>query len=246
MKGKWDELKHKLLRVGGMGSTVIITTNYWRPERVFGCTAYWLDGLSADAWIKLIMRVIHWTSGAGQGEHLYHKFSTSICRATIPNTCWLSLAGQDVGLHIQEHRDYLHMMIAEDLMPQQSFDAEKMYRLVPQLELEFETLGSDYYLTTRMGQDSIRIPEQCCHLCLFVGDASTFPTALSSAGGIKRLRTLILQTDEELFEEGKKCQIREIPAAMFTNLDPTVTSYDWQVGLPEISQPFLHRDPSTS
>ncbi|URE13735.1 resistance protein [Musa troglodytarum] len=56
MKGKWDELKHKLLRVGGMGSTVIITTNYWRPERVFGCTAYWLDGLSADAWIKLIMR----------------------------------------------------------------------------------------------------------------------------------------------------------------------------------------------
>ncbi|XP_065032237.1 disease resistance protein RGA2-like [Musa acuminata AAA Group] len=113
----------------------------------------------------------------------------------------------------------MHMMIAEDLMPQQSFDTEKMYRLIGDLELEFAMLGSDYYLTTWIGQDSIRIPKQCCHLCLLVGDASTleFPTALS-AGATKRLRTLIVQTKEEFLKEGEKCQITEIPSAMFINL----------------------------
>ncbi|CAL9117210.1 unnamed protein product, partial [Musa textilis] len=274
MEDKWDQLVHNLLRVGGMGSTVIITTNSRRPERVFGCTAYWLDGLSADAWIKLFMREAFIGPAAQdeentctinflrrfaeqqyqtlEGSPLLAKTLGSIFRNTEVSR-WqqvadaLSSTTSAVTSHqhfklmsLQNHstksarlqlyrslcnlgrshyfkKDYMHMMIAEDLMPQQSFDAKKMYRLVPKLELEFQTLGSDYYLTTRMGQDSIRIPEQCCHLCLFVGDASTFPTALST-GGIKRLRTLILQTEEELFEEGEKCQIREIPAAMFTNV----------------------------
>ncbi|URE10792.1 resistance protein [Musa troglodytarum] len=275
LKGKWDELKHKLLHVGGMGSTVIITTKsasiFSRSLDTYGCRDYLLAGLSEEVWIKLVMREA--LIGSEQdntrsinfllqfAEQQYETLEGSpLVAKTLGSTFrntevrrWQQVADalssySDVTGHphfelmslqilstkparLQLYRslcnlrrshyfkkDYMHMMIAEDLMPQQSFDAEKMYRLVPQLELEFETLGSDYYLTTRMGQDSIRIPEQCCHLCLLVGDASIFPTALSSVGGIKRLRTLILQTDEELVEEGKKCQIREIPAAMFRNL----------------------------
>ncbi|URE12476.1 resistance protein [Musa troglodytarum] len=60
LKGKWDELKHKLLQVGGMGSTVIITTKrasiFSRSLDIHGCRDYWLDGLSEEVWIKLVMR----------------------------------------------------------------------------------------------------------------------------------------------------------------------------------------------
>ncbi|CAL9120468.1 unnamed protein product [Musa textilis] len=115
--------------------------------------------------------------------------------------------------------DYMHMMIAEDLIPQQSFDVENMYRLVRKLKLDFAP--TDYCPRIRIGQDSIRIPEQCCHLCLLVDsdsdDASTFPTALST-GVTKRLRTLILKTEDEMVEKVQKCRITEIPTAMFTNL----------------------------
>ncbi|XP_065011403.1 disease resistance protein RGA2-like [Musa acuminata AAA Group] len=53
LKDKWDQLKHNLLHVGGIGSTVIITTKY---STIFGSRDYSLDGLSKDAWIKLFMR----------------------------------------------------------------------------------------------------------------------------------------------------------------------------------------------
>ncbi|URE09128.1 resistance protein [Musa troglodytarum] len=275
MKDKWDQLVHNLLRVGGMGSTVIITTKrasrFRRSLDIHGCRDYLLAGLSEDAWIELFMRealigsaqdntcsinfllqfaeqqyetlessplvaktlgsafrnteVRRWqqvadalSSYSAVTGHPHFELMSLQILPTKPARLQLYRSLCGFGRFDDFTEDYMHMMIAEDLMPQQSFDAEKMYRLVPQLELEFETLGSDYYLTTRMGQDSIRIPEQCCHLCLLVEDASIFPTALSSVGGIKRLRTLILQADEELFEGGKKCQIREIPAAMFRNL----------------------------
>ncbi|CAL9117188.1 unnamed protein product [Musa textilis] len=266
-KGKWDGLKHNLLHVGGIGSTVIIAT---KSASIFSWSwsndYYWLDGLSADAWIELFMRdtligsaqdkkllfqfakqqyethggsplvaktlgsifryaeVSRWQEVADDlssyshvRHHPYFKFmslqnlSTKPARlqlySSLCKICWFK--------YLKE--DYIHMMIVEDLMPRQSLDAENLYRLVCEQDLDCAmTDGKNYYLRTRMGQDSIRIPEQCCHLCLRVFDASTFPTALS-AGVIKRLRTLILQTDEELFK-GEKCQIREIPAAMFTNL----------------------------
>ncbi|CAL9090967.1 unnamed protein product [Musa acuminata var. zebrina] len=139
-------------------------------------------------------------------------------RDNIGNTVIITTKHTEISGSKEE--DYMHMMIAEDLMPQQSFDAEKMYRLIREIELQFATLDSDYYMRTRIGQDSIRIPKQCCHLCLLVNsdDAFTFSTALS-AGVIKRLRTLILQTDEEFLKEDEKCEITEIPlSAMFTNL----------------------------
>ncbi|THU48549.1 hypothetical protein C4D60_Mb06t00130 [Musa balbisiana] len=60
LKDKWDQLKHNLLHVGGIGSTVIITTKrasqYSWSLDISGCKYYWLDGLSEDAWIKLVMR----------------------------------------------------------------------------------------------------------------------------------------------------------------------------------------------
>ncbi|XP_065011410.1 disease resistance protein RGA2-like [Musa acuminata AAA Group] len=56
LKDKWDQLKHNLLHVGGIGSTVIITTNHMQPIDIFGSRDYSLDGLSEDAWIKLFMR----------------------------------------------------------------------------------------------------------------------------------------------------------------------------------------------
>ncbi|URE08425.1 resistance protein [Musa troglodytarum] len=60
MKDKWDQLVHNLLRVGGMGSTVIITTKrgsrFSRPLDIHGCRDYLLAGLSEDAWIELFMR----------------------------------------------------------------------------------------------------------------------------------------------------------------------------------------------
>ncbi|URE11013.1 resistance protein [Musa troglodytarum] len=60
LEDKWDHLKHNLLHVGGMGSTVIITTKKV-PEHsclldTFGSKDYWLDGLSEEVWIKLVMR----------------------------------------------------------------------------------------------------------------------------------------------------------------------------------------------
>ncbi|XP_064966455.1 disease resistance protein RGA2-like [Musa acuminata AAA Group] len=56
LKDKWDQLKHNLLHVGGIGSTVIITTNHMQPIYIFGSREYLLHGLSEDAWIKLVMR----------------------------------------------------------------------------------------------------------------------------------------------------------------------------------------------
>ncbi|CAL9117187.1 unnamed protein product [Musa textilis] len=276
MKDKWDQLKHNLLRVGGTGSAVIITTDCRRPRDTFACEDYRLDGLSEDGWIKLVMRDTFSGSSAPdkedartinfllqfaeqqykalEGNPLVAKTLGSIFKYTevsrwqeVAAYAWHSdsyvtshqrfkfMSLQNVSTKLARLRlygslcnfgwsdyfteDYMRMMIAEDLMPQQSFDAESTYRLIRELELEFATLGSDYYVRTRMGQDSIRIPEQCCHLCLLVGDASTFPTILSSVGVVtKRLRTLILQTDKELLKEAEKCQITEIPAAMFTNL----------------------------
>ncbi|CAD5176710.1 unnamed protein product [Musa acuminata subsp. malaccensis] len=298
LKDKWDQLKHNLLHVGGIGSTVIITTNHMQPIHIFGSREYLLHGLSEDSWIKLVMRdtfigsaqdkentctinfllqfaeqqyqtlkgetisgkkldgspllaktlgsifryteVSRWQEVAydlssysdvwrpySNVRHHQHfklmslqNLSTKLARLRL----YGSLCNLDRSNYSME--DYMHMMIAEDLMPQQSFDAEKMYRLIREIELEFSTLDSDYYMRTRIGQDSIRIPKQCCHLCLVdydsnfdfdSDDASTFPTALS-AGVIKRLRTLILQTAEEFLKEGEKCQITEIPSAMFTNL----------------------------
>ncbi|CAL9117184.1 unnamed protein product [Musa textilis] len=277
LKGKWDELKHKLLHVGGIGSTVIITTTYWWPKYIFGCKDYVLDGLTEDGWIKLVMRdtfsgsahdkentrtinfLLQFAEQQYQtldGSPLVAKTLGSIFRYTEVSR-WQQVAdalsshsdASSFYFHVRRHQhfqlmrlqnlstkfarialysslcnlrwsrylkeDYMHMMIAEDLLRAQSLDAEDMYRLVIKLDLDFAT--TYYYLRIRIGQDSIGIPEQCCHLCLLLGDASTFPTALS-AGGKKRLRTLILQTKDEMVEKGQKCQIREIPAAMFTNL----------------------------
>ncbi|CAL9181657.1 unnamed protein product [Musa hybrid cultivar] len=279
LKDKWDQLKHNLLHVGGIGSTVIITTKYTttedsRPIDIFGSRDYLLDGLSEDAWIKLFMRDTFVGSEEDKentcainillqfAEHQYKtetiKGSPLLAKAlgsrmrytevsrwqevadalssysyvtldqhfdlmSLQNLSikparlqlYGSLCNLDPFSYLME--DYMHMMIAEDLMPQQSYDAKNMYKLVDELELDFAM--KEYYMRTRMGQDSIRIPEQCCHLCLLVdsNDASTFPTALS-AGVTKRLRTLILQTNKELLKEGEKCQITEIPSAMFTNL----------------------------
>ncbi|CAL9117186.1 unnamed protein product [Musa textilis] len=294
LEDKWDELKHNLLHVGGIGSTVIITTKrasiYSRPidhifyKDKFGCKDYLLDGLSEEVWIKLVMRdaligsaqdkantrtinfLLQFAEQQYQtldGSPLVAKTLGSIFRYTEVSR-WQQVA-DDLSCHadawsfyshvrrhqhfqlmrLQNHstkparlalyasmcdlgrtdftEDYMHMMIAEDLMPQQSFDAEKMYGLVRELELEFETLGSDYYVKTRMGQDPIRIPKQCCHLCLLVDfdfdDASMleFPTTFS-VGVTKRLRTLILKKSTWMIERGQKCQIREIPVATFTNL----------------------------
>ncbi|CAL9090993.1 unnamed protein product [Musa acuminata var. zebrina] len=289
LKDKWDQLKHNLLHVGGIGSTVIITTKH---TEISGSKEYLLHGLSEDAWIKLFMRetfigsaqvkentcsinlllqfaeqqyetltdktiydniikgfpllaktlgsifryteVIRWQEVAydlschsdvwppysNVRHHRHFKLmrlqnlSTKLARLGL----YGSLCNLSRPSYLKEE-DYMLMMIAEDLMPQQSFDAEKMYRLIREIELEFATLDSDYYTRTRIGQDSIRIPKQCCHLCLLVDsdDAFTFPTALS-AGATKRLRTLILQTEEEMAENDQKCQITEIPSAMFTNL----------------------------
>ncbi|CAL9090929.1 unnamed protein product [Musa acuminata var. zebrina] len=297
LKDKWDQLKHNLLHVGGIGSTVIITTKraseYSGPLDISGSKdSFSLHGLSEDDWIKLFMRETFIGSAQDKentcsinlllqfaeqqyetltnktvydniikGDPLLAKTLGSIFRYTEVIR-WQEVA-YDLSCHsdvwplysnVRHHRhfklmrlqnlstklarlqfygslcnlgrpsylkeeDYMHMMIAEDLMPQQSFDAEKMYRLIREIELEFATLDSYYYMRTRIGQDSIRIPKQCCHLCLLVdsNDASTFPTALS-AGATKRLRTLILQTEEEFLKEGEKCQITEIPSAMFINL----------------------------
>ncbi|URE12896.1 resistance protein [Musa troglodytarum] len=139
--------------------------------------------------------------------------------STIPARLALYSSLCNLGWYDYFREDFMHMMITEDLMPQQSFDAKKMYDLAEKIRFDFAT--TDYYLTTRIGQDSTRIPKQCCHLCLLVDsdsdDASTFPTALS-VGGTNRLRTLILLTDEWMVRRGKRCQIIEIPAAMFTNL----------------------------
>ncbi|XP_018677569.2 putative disease resistance protein RGA4 [Musa acuminata AAA Group] len=292
LKDNWDQLKHNLLRVGGIGSTVIITTKY---STIFGSRDYSLAGLSKDAWIKLFMRETFIGSAQDKentctinlllqfaeqqyetltdktiydniikGFPLLAKTLGSIFRYTEVSR-WQEVA-YDLSCHsdvwrpysnVKHHQhfklmslqnlstklarlrlygslcnlgwsdyskeDYMLMMIAEDLMLQQSFDVEKMNRLINEIELRFSTLDSDYCMRTRIGQDSIRIPEQCCHLCLVVdsdsnSDAtSTFLTALS-AGVTKRLRTLILQTEEEMAENDQKCQIKEIPAAMFTNL----------------------------
>ncbi|CAL9761544.1 unnamed protein product [Musa acuminata subsp. burmannicoides] len=288
LKDKWDELKHNLLHVGGIGSTVIITT---KDSTIFGSRDYSVAGLSKDAWIKLFMRDTFIGSAQDKentctinlllqfaeqqyqtlkgetisgkkldGSPLLAKTLGSIFRYTEVSR-WQEVA-YDLSCHsdvwrpysnVKHHQhfklmslqnlstklarlqlygslfnldrpnylkeDYMLMMIAEDLMPQQSFDAEKMYRLIREIELQFSTLDSDYCMRTRIGQDSIRIPEQCCHLFLLVNsdDSFTFPTALS-AGVTKRLRTLILQTEEEMAENDQKCQIKEIPAAMFINL----------------------------
>ncbi|XP_065046395.1 putative disease resistance protein RGA4 [Musa acuminata AAA Group] len=68
LKDKWDQLKHNLLHVGGIGSTVVIITTKYTTEytswsidiasyrNIFGCKEYMLAGLSEDAWIKLVMR----------------------------------------------------------------------------------------------------------------------------------------------------------------------------------------------
>ncbi|CAL9053591.1 unnamed protein product [Musa banksii] len=292
LKDKWDQLKHNLLHVGGIGSTVVIITTKYTTEytswsidiasyrNIFGCKEYMLAGLSEDAWIKLVMRdtfigsaqdkentctinlllqfaeqqyktikgspllaktlgsifryaeVSRWQEVAydlschsdvwppySNVRHHQHfklmslqNLSTKLARLRL----YGSLCNLDPCSYLME--DYMHMMIAEDLMPQQSFDAEKMYRLIREIELRFSTLDSDYYMRTRIGQDSIRIPKQCCHLCLLVDsdDSFTFPTALS-AGVTKRLRTLILQTEEEMVENDQKCQIKEIPKTMFIN-----------------------------
>ncbi|CAL9083848.1 unnamed protein product [Musa textilis] len=282
LKDKWDQLKHNLLHVGGIGSTVIITTknttvDSWPIDDVFykdvfGSRDYLLDGLSEDVWIKLFMRdaligsqqdkanacsinfllqfaeqqhkarngspllakmlgsmfrnteVSRWQEGADDLSSYSNNmldqdvaFMNLQNLSTKPARLRLYDSLCDVGWFDYFKEDYMHMMIAEDLMPQQSFDAENVYRLVHKLGLDCAT--TDYYLRTSIGQDSIRIPEQCCHLCLLVesDDASTFPTALS-ARVTKRLRTLILQTEEYMVEEGEKCQITEIPIAMFTNL----------------------------
>ncbi|CAL9181621.1 unnamed protein product [Musa hybrid cultivar] len=278
LKDKWDQLKHNLLHVGGIGSTVIITTEY---STIFGSRDYSLAGLSKDAWIKLFMRetligsaqdkentcTINLLLQFAEQQYKTHNGSPMLAKTLgsifryAEVSRWQEVA-YDLSCHsdvwrpysnVKHHQhfklmslqnlstklarlrlygslcnffwsdyskeDYMHMMIVEDLMPQQSFDAEKMYRLIREIVLEFATLDSDYYMRTRIGQDSIRIPEQCCHLGLLVDsdDSFTFPTALS-AGVTKRLRTLILQTEEELLKEGQKCQITEIPADMFTNL----------------------------
>ncbi|CAD5176690.1 unnamed protein product [Musa acuminata subsp. malaccensis] len=297
LKDKWDQLKHNLLHVGGIGSTVIITTKraseYSGPLDISGSKdSFSLHGLSEDDWIKLFMRetfigsaqdkentcsinlllqfaeqqyetltdktiydniikgfpllaktlgsifrdteVIRWQevaydlschsdvwppySNVRRHQHFelmsLQNLSTKLARLEL----YGSLCNLDQSSYLKEE-DYMLMMIAEDLMPQQSFDAEKMYRLIREIELQFAMLDSDYYMRTRIGQDSIRIPKQCCHLCLLVNsdDAFTFPTALST-GATKRLRTLILQTEEEMAENDQKCQITEIPSAMFTNL----------------------------
>ncbi|CAL9181681.1 unnamed protein product [Musa hybrid cultivar] len=278
LKDKWDQLKHNLLRVGGIGSTVIITTKY---STIFGSRDYSLAGLSKDAWIKLFMRetligsaqdkentcTINLLLQFAEQQYKTHNGSPMLAKTLgsifryAEVSRWQEVA-YDLSCHsdvwrpysnVKHHQhfklmslqnlstklarlrlygslcnlgqpsylkeDYMLMMIAEDLMPQQSFDAEKMYRLIREIELQFSTLDSDYYMRTRIGQNSIRIPKQCCHLCLLVNsnDSFTFPTALS-AGVTKRLRTLILQTDEEMAESDQKCQIKEIPAAMFINL----------------------------
>ncbi|CAD5176724.1 unnamed protein product [Musa acuminata subsp. malaccensis] len=60
LKDKWDQLKHNLLHVGGIGSTVIITTKrasqYSRSLYISRSKEYMLAALSEDAWIKLVMR----------------------------------------------------------------------------------------------------------------------------------------------------------------------------------------------
>ncbi|URE09846.1 resistance protein [Musa troglodytarum] len=275
LKGKWDELKHKLLHVGGMGSTVIITTKrasrFSRSLDIHGCRDYLLAGLSEEVWIKLVMRealigsaqdntcsinfllqfaeqqyetlessplvaktlgsafrnteVRRWqqvadalSSYSAVTDHPHFELMRLQILSTKPARLQLYRSLCGFGRFDDLTEDYVHMMNAEDLMPQQSFDVdvENMYRLGPKLELDLAT--TDYCPRIWMGQDSIRIPEQCCHLCLLVGDASTFPTALSSAGVTKRLRTLILKTEDQMVRRGQKCQIGEIPAAMFTNL----------------------------
>ncbi|THU48573.1 hypothetical protein C4D60_Mb06t00410 [Musa balbisiana] len=273
LKDKWNQLKHNLLHVGGIGSTVIITTKrasqYSGSLDIFGCKdSFLLHGLSEDAWIKLVMRetfigsaqdkentctinlllqfaeqqyetlkgdpllaktlgsifryaeVSRWQEGADDlssysnfRRYPYFELMSLQNLSTKPARLQLYSLLCNLAPFCYLTEDYMHMMIAEDLMPQQSFDAKRVNRLVDELELDFAM--KEYYMKTRIGLDLIRIPEQCCHLCLLVGDASTFPTALS-AGVIKRLRTLILQTNEKF--EGKKCQITEIPVTMFTNL----------------------------
>ncbi|XP_065032239.1 disease resistance protein RGA2-like [Musa acuminata AAA Group] len=279
LKDKWDQLKHNLLHVGGIGSTVIITTKYRRPIDIFGCKEYMLDDLSEDAWIKLFMRDTFIGSAQDKentctinlllqfaeqqyktikGSPLLAKTLGSIFRyaevsrwqevaydLSCHSDVWppysnvrhhqhfklmslqnlstklarLRLYGSlcNLGWSAYSKEDYMHMMIVEDLMPQQSFDAKRMTRLIVEIELDF--VLTDYYMRTRIGQDSIRIPKQCCHLCLLVNsdDVFTFTTALS-AGATKRLRTLIVQTKEEMTDNDQKCQITEIPADMFTNL----------------------------
>ncbi|CAL9761578.1 unnamed protein product [Musa acuminata subsp. burmannicoides] len=61
LKDKWDQLKHNLLHVGGIGSTVIITTKraseYSGSLHISGSKdSFLLHGLSEDAWIKLFVR----------------------------------------------------------------------------------------------------------------------------------------------------------------------------------------------
>ncbi|CAL9117209.1 unnamed protein product [Musa textilis] len=285
LKGKWDELKHKLLHVGGMGSTVIITTKsasiFSGSLDIHGCRDYLLAGLSEEVWIKLVMRealigseqedtcsinfllqfaeqqyetlegsplvaktlgstfrnteVRRWqqvadalSSFSAVTGHPHFELMSLQILSTKPARLQLYRSLCGFGRFDDLTEDYVHMMNAEDLMPQQSVDVdvENMYRLGPKLELDLAT--TDYCPRIRMGQDSIRIPEQCCHLCLLVDsdsdsdsdDTSTleFPTPLTTAGVIKRLRTLILKTEDQMVRRGQKCQIREIPAAMFTNL----------------------------
>nr|XP_018677569.1 PREDICTED: putative disease resistance protein RGA3 [Musa acuminata subsp. malaccensis] len=282
LKDKWDQLKHNLLHVGGIGSTVIITTKrasqYSRSLYISRSKEYMLAALSEDAWIKLVMRDTFIGSAQDKentctinlllrfAEHQYETIKGSPLLAKTLGSIfryaevsrWQEVA-YDLSCHsdvwppysnVRRHQhfklvslqnlstkparlrlysslcdlgrssyltqDYMLMMIAEDLMPQQSFDAEKMNRLIREIKLQFSTLDSDYCMRTRIGQDSIRIPKQCCHLCLLVNsdDSFTFPTALST-GVTKRLRTLILQWT---VRSDQKCQIKEIPAAMFINL----------------------------
>ncbi|URE10512.1 resistance protein [Musa troglodytarum] len=181
LKGKWDELKHKLLRVGGMGSTVIITTKsasiLSRSLDIHGCRDYLLAGLSEEAWIKLVMRealigseqdntcsinfllqfaeqqyetlessplvaktlgsafrnteVRRWqqvadalSSYSAVTGHPHFELMSLQILPTKPARLQLYRSLCGFGRFDDLTEDCVHMMNAEDLMPQQSFDVD--------------------------------------------------------------------------------------------------------------------------
>ncbi|URE10994.1 resistance protein [Musa troglodytarum] len=107
LKGKWDELKHKLLHVGGMGSTVIITTKsasvFSRSLDIHGCRDYLLAGLSEEAWIKLVMREA--LIGSEQDNTCSINFLLQFAEQQYETLESSPLVAKTLGLSIQEHRE---------------------------------------------------------------------------------------------------------------------------------------------